>query len=378
MVAKGRAGARVKDCEAEFEVINFQASTAMCRAVSEGKQDAREIMSGPLLVAEQFRFAISVTWTVTSDGLVDDGKNIGVHVKRLDQSPGDCAISLELGVMNLQPSLSRKLNDARYYTISTGKSRGWSRSFAPRQGFVDLPMARVLDPCCGWLFNGALRVSARISVVVGDEEPQCPSPVAFGEREVCDSLQGLLSSRRFADVTIKVGDEHIEAHSLIISARSHVFARMLSCPMKEATEKVIHLEDLEAASVKALLAYLYTGRVCKSFVATDDAALGLLHTAHRFDVAGLIQHCVQALVSRLEVQTVAERLEVADLASCSDFKAHCLDFIRKHFVDVQDTEAYNRLVDRRPALLRDIMEVIMPPAKRLRERSRYRVSEKTH
>eukprot|EP00913_Durusdinium_trenchii_P012703 g11929.t1 len=79
--------ADLKECSGEFEVANFPVTCATTKTVSEGKQDCREIVSGPILVAKQYTFGIAVAWSVKPDGTVEESKNLGVHVKRLDDNP---------------------------------------------------------------------------------------------------------------------------------------------------------------------------------------------------------------------------------------------------------------------------------------------------
>ncbi|CAJ1330388.1 unnamed protein product, partial [Effrenium voratum] len=135
-------------------------------------------------------------------------------------------------------------------------ARGWSRSFdmpdsRRHEGVKNLPLADVFDHQAGWLHSGSLRVVAKLSVVVSFDS-SVVSNEAGGQQEVCESLQALLQSGSLSDVVLKVGNDSILAHSLILAARSPVFERMFSCPMKENKEKEVHIEDLELAAVRAL------------------------------------------------------------------------------------------------------------------------------
>ncbi|CAK9058861.1 unnamed protein product [Durusdinium trenchii] len=371
MTIRARAGARVKECSGEFEVANFPVTCATTKTVSEGKQDCREIVSGPILVAKQYTFGIAVAWSVKPDGTVEESKNLGVHVKRLDDNPEECNISLEITILNRLKNFHMTLCDPTYHGISSQKARGWSRSFdmpdsRRHDGVKGLPLSDVFDHQAGWLHNGPLRVVAKLSVVVSFDSGVVSSNEASGQQEVCQSLQALLQSGSMADVALKVGSEEIQAHSIILGARSPVFERMFSCPMKEKKDKEVHIQDLEAAPVKALVKYLYTGVVDQTSLDNDNLALSLLEAAHRYEVPGLVERCVQVIVTRFKVETVAERLEMADMIGSKYFKAQCLEYIQAHLVDVQATDAYTRLVERRPALLRDIIEVVAPPSKKQR------------
>lgn len=374
---KGKTGAKVQEVEAELEISNFVATCATTKTVSEGKTDCREIVSGPILVAGKFRFGIAVAWSVKPDtGAVDESKNLGVHVKRLDESPDECTVSLEMAVINRKTS-GTTLTDPTYHAIQSGKSRGWSRSFEMsdhrrHEGVKGLALSEVFDTSCGWLLNGALRVSAKLSIVIPNGQDGTGSSLhseTAAQQEVCESLQTILASGHMADITINVGDERIQAHSVILAARSPFFAGMLSCPMREMREREVTIKDLEAPAIHALMSFIYTGTLKNGMLESDDQCVAVLMAAHRFEMPGLIQRCVMALTSRLDVDSVADRLMVADLVACPIFKQRCLEFIQTRMPEVQSTEAYGRLVAQRPSLLKDIIEIIHPPAKKRRTKS---------
>eukprot|EP00439_Symbiodinium_sp_Y106_P043412 s203_g5.t1 len=353
------------DCIGEFEITNFAITCATTKTVSEGKQDCREIVSGPILAANRFRFGLAVAWSVKQDGSVEESKNLGA-----------CSISLEITILNKKKGQELTLCDPTYHGISRMGARGWSRSFdlgdsRRHDGVKGLPLSDVLEPQAGWLHNGSLRVMGKVSVVIGFDAGTAPVAEANGQQEVCESLQALLQTGNLSDVVLKVGSETIDAHRLILAARSPVFERMFSCPMKETTDN----EDFDAISMRALVKYLYTGVVDHVGLESDDYAVNLLQAAHRYEVPGLVDRCVQVLVGRLRVETAAERLEMAELLGNRYFKAQCLEFISLRLGDIQATEAwerlfefvasaYSRLVSRRPALLKDLVEVIVPPTKK--------------
>merc|ERR1711957_226213 len=106
-------------------------------------------------------------------------------------------------------------------------------------------------------------------------------------------------------------------------------------PMKESRDREVPLEDLEVHAVRAMITFLYTGAVDADIFENDDSALALLHAAHRFEVLALVDQCTKALGARLDISTVAEWLQVADLTNCHGFRAQCLDYMRQHMAEVQ-------------------------------------------
>ncbi|ODM90005.1 Protein roadkill [Orchesella cincta] len=64
-----------------------------------------------------------------------------------------------------------------------------------------------------------------------------------------------------ADVTISTGKTKFQAHTLILKARSSVFAAMFNTNMIENETKSLVISDFDDVVVKGMLEYLYTGKL---------------------------------------------------------------------------------------------------------------------
>ena len=92
---------------------------------------------------------------------------------------------------------------------------------------------------------------------------------AIGEVEHYDQLSGdfmdVLKSGENSDVTLVVEGERFHLHKAILSARCHYFNVLLFGDMMEArSNSEIVLRDTTAEGFKALVEYIYTGRICLS------------------------------------------------------------------------------------------------------------------
>lgn len=369
--ASSTGGVYTQECSGEFKVSNFAAACATTKTLSEERQECREIGSVPLLVAGGFQFGLVIVWSVNSEGGVDADSKFGVYVRRHDSAESDCAVLLEqVEIVNRQDAKSKRCADKKYVSIPPKGGQGWSPAFpATPSGVGGLVLADVLDPSKGWLHDGALHVRCRMSIVVGNVTPSGCVQERSDHREVCDALGEILQNGRFADVVLRVGGESLDAHSVILSARSPVFAAMFAAPMREGREREVVIEELEASAMHALLLFLYTGSAEESTLRSDDSALALLRAAHRYEVLSLVDRITRALASRFDVATVADWLQLADLIGCSGFRAQCLEYMRHHMPEVQTTEAFARLAAERPSVLTDIIAALAPPAKRPRTKS---------
>lgn len=181
-------------------------------------------------------------------------------------------------------------------------------------------------------------------------------------QEVCAALGTILESGLLSDVTLIVTNRHINAHAAILAAGSRVFAAMFTNGMRETTQRNVELPDDDVDVIQALLRFLYTGEVMSDVLESDNTALALMLTAHKYEVPTLVAICSDAVSSKLDVESVADRLLVADQIGLDSLRQPCLEFISVHLAEVQSTSAYTRLVDSRPQLLRDILATVCPPS----------------
>merc|ERR1719433_1591032 len=178
-------------------------------------------------------------------------------------------------------------------------------------------------------------------------------------------LSSFVDSGRFSDVTVCVEEEEINAHSVILAARSPVFEAMLSSNMQEKQQKKVVLRDLDPLAVRRMLSFMYTG-VVDPKLHTENEATALLEVAHRYAITSLVDICVCMLSGWLTEENVADYLMLADHVGLDNFRHTCLAFITSspsRVAEVQTTAAFSRLAERRPALAIDILAAVIPPAK---------------
>lgn len=182
-------------------------------------------------------------------------------------------------------------------------------------------------------------------------------------------LSRLLDSGRFADVTLRVGGEEIRAHRAVLAARSPVFDAMLSSGMKEQRLHEVHIKESEPGTVRRMLRFMYEGAMEEAELQQDDDVVSLLELAHKYDVASLVELCVSTLQLRLADDKAADFLMIAEHLALDGFRRDCIDFIATSYerlAEVQASEGFARLAQKRPHLLIDILARAIPPAKRPR------------
>lgn len=92
-----------------------------------------------------------------------------------------------------------------------------------------------------------------------------------------NDFKSLLQSGEASDVTFTCEGEEFKAHTVILSARSPVFAVMFRHEMKEKKDRRIEIVDMEKGVLMELLTYMYTDTTNK----LDEMARGLLAAADK-------------------------------------------------------------------------------------------------
>ncbi|XP_065204315.1 speckle-type POZ protein-like [Planococcus citri] len=110
-----------------------------------------------------------------------------------------------------------------------------------------------------------------------------------------NDMEKCFNEDRFKDVKILVKGEEFRAHKMILATRSSVFEKMLCVDMLESKKNYIDITDMEPATFKEMLRYIYTGKVKN----LDELAFELLPAADRFDLEELKIMCEGVLLKKL-------------------------------------------------------------------------------
>jgi hypothetical protein len=114
---------------------------------------------------------------------------------------------------------------------------------------------------------------------------------------------------RFADLTFVCGGVRLRAHSVFVWRAAH-FRMVLESGMREAATHEIAIDDVDAATVRALVRFLYTEAVsCPA-----ERAVELLALADRFTLDSLKAHVegqIESFYDWSEIDNVVDLIDVA-------------------------------------------------------------------
>ncbi|TYJ16362.1 hypothetical protein E1A91_A10G247500v1 [Gossypium mustelinum] len=166
--------------------------------------------------------------------------------------------------------------------------------------------------------------------------------------------------------SIHVGDEAFKAHKLILAARSPVFrAQFFGLVGDPNIDKVV-VKDVEPSVFKAMLLFIYSdkfpdiqeitgsGSTCMS----TNMVQHLLAAADLYNLDRLKVLSEAKLCEKLNADTVATTLALAEQHHCSQLKAVCLKFAATpaNLGAVMQSEGFRHLEESCPSLLSELLK----------------------
>ena len=116
------------------------------------------------------------------------------------------------------------------------------------------------------------------------------SPLARGHSSACAAYRDLYTSGANADVTFVLTDGEIRAHKLILTTRVAYFEELFSSDTKECVTNRFLIPDFDRKSFDVFLQFIYGGQLPNDFEAEVQLTL-----AEKYDVPGLVPHCIPKL-----------------------------------------------------------------------------------
>ena len=156
------------------------------------------------------------------------------------------------------------------------------------------------------------------------------------------TLSSLLTNHSTHDVTFKTCDGgSVSGHRVIVAAGSPVFQAMLYGNMRESNEKEITLPSVNTETCKALLSFMYTGKI----KIDSKSCLSILEAAHYFNVTALENKCADFIASSLDVENCCTIATFANNKKFDSLLEKCLSFMYSHANQVIQSPNFKGLPD---------------------------------
>lgn len=237
-------------------------------------------------------------------------------------------------------------------TLHANSGRGWQK-FISHEQFRDVARGFIVDDTVRFI------VRIRLTGVITSHLAASGEKVVRHSRKsgsLAHDFLALLESGRGSDIILNAGqgEGSVQAHRTILMARSKVFSAMLEeGKFAEGSAKSICIDDMDVATLQALVRYLYTAEFPSEEAGVN--AQNLLIAADKYDLQELKQHCEQCLDRSLEPDCAAEILVVADSYYCSSLKVRCLDVIKQHTAQVMSSLGWTKWLASNATLLNQVL-----------------------
>ena len=150
----------------------------------------------------------------------------------------------------------------------------------------------------------------------------------------------LLDDPSTHDVTFKTSDGgSVSGHRAIVAAGSPVFHAMLYGNMKESNEKEIELPSVDTETFKALLSFMYTGKI----EIDSENCYNILEVAHYYNVTLLEIISVDFIASLLTTENCCQMAALSKDKGLDVLLTKCLNFIFANAYKVVQLTGFNSL-----------------------------------
>lgn len=172
------------------------------------------------------------------------------------------------------------------------------------------------------LSNGKLKLLCEIAISSYEEN-----------QDNISDFEKFFNNKEFSDMQFVVGGKYVYAHKIILSNSSDVFAAMFKHQMKENTENMVVIEDIDYEVFAEMFRFIYTGKVNQTEIRKH--AKNLYIAADKYVLKRLKAICLENLCENLSLDNALEYLEFADLYSADRLKRKAIDFIVSHVGDIE-------------------------------------------
>uniref|UniRef100_A0A1I7T175 BTB domain-containing protein n=1 Tax=Caenorhabditis tropicalis TaxID=1561998 RepID=A0A1I7T175_9PELO len=160
----------------------------------------------------------------------------------------------------------------------------------------------------------------------------------LSEKELCDvileafPIQG--SFTEDGQTEDKNNPQHIHAHRIILSASSSYFRAMFTGGLRESSQRVVPIKEVDVEVLSQLIDYMYTGRM----KIDEQNVQTILATASLLQLTCVRDACARFMLELLDMTNCVGMAEFARAHACHQLAHAAQLYTRQHFVEIIDNE----------------------------------------
>lgn len=163
------------------------------------------------------------------------------------------------------------------------------------------------------------------------------------------------------DITLKVDGKNLDAHRMILEARSSVFTAMFNYDTKENKTGEVSITDVDKSTMEAILIHMYTGDIDNP---TTENVLPLYAAAEKYDIKDIKEICSEFIIRNLSVDWVCDVIEFAELYQEEEIGRRAREYFKENARKVLKTENWKTFAKENHAvsveLLGYVVEAMLP------------------
>jgi len=154
-----------------------------------------------------------------------------------------------------------------------------------------------------------------------------------------NQMKGMLYNRKLSDVCFEVQGQEFPCHRIVLAARCKYFDNMFSSDWAEAHQSKINIQDINAATFKALIEFIY----CDEVKLSEDLALDLLGVSDKYALYDLKHICEEVLAKKISLENFVSRAKISDLFEALILRQAIVEFGIKNMMLLQEKKELNDL-----------------------------------
>ena len=149
----------------------------------------------------------------------------------------------------------------------------------------------------------------------------------------------LFNAKELVDAKIICQGETYECHKSVLSCQSDVFAAMfLNKTMAEAISGVVKIDDFDSEVIETMIYFIYNEEIQEKKMISAD----LLKAASKYNLADLVELCIEHFKSNLSLDSVLDVLIVAHQTNQKELFDAASDFVAKNKGNVAKSENWKQ------------------------------------
>ncbi|KAF7636798.1 hypothetical protein Mgra_00003744 [Meloidogyne graminicola] len=157
-----------------------------------------------------------------------------------------------------------------------------------------------------------------------------------------DFYFNMFKQETFSDCVIKIGNELINAHRIVLAGNSNVFCRMFEqSGMVEAQNGIVKIDDCTPECFRAMLEYCYTGSITKSILET--LAEDLFAVADKYELVPLKDKCEHFMASIISDKNISQCFRIVHIYNSTILENAISNYVRANRKTFLRSEEWKKL-----------------------------------